>query len=76
MEVDRGLVVEDMPMAEFFRKLFQAIGPIAPELNQELRAKYGTAINKKEAEEVIEKIASGQWPVAGEEQEPILKMFG
>ncbi|OGC00116.1 hypothetical protein A2V82_16380 [candidate division KSB1 bacterium RBG_16_48_16] len=76
IEVDRGLVVENMPMAEFFRKLFQAIGPIAPELNQELRAKYGTSINKKEAEEVIEKVASGQWPVAGEEQETRLRMIG
>jgi len=69
-------------MAEFFRKLFQSTGPISTELNQELRAKYGERINKKEAEEVIEKVASGQWPsghewpVAGEEQEPILKMFG
>lgn len=76
MEVDRGLVAEDMTMAEFFRKLFQAVGPVDPEFNREMRAKYGERINKKEAEEVIERKKreiSGQ---GADDDTPAFQMVG
>lgn len=59
LEVDRGIMDRHIPIMEFFKRLRNAVGAITPEMNQELRAKYGESIDVKEAEEVIRRISEG-----------------
>ncbi len=59
MELDRAVAPARISITEFFKRLNAAIGVIAPELNEELRAKYGDSIEVKEAEEVIRRLRDG-----------------
>lgn len=60
IEVDRQITEKSISMIEFFKRLRNEIGAIAPELNRELRAKYGESIDVKEAEEVIRRLSEGE----------------
>lgn len=60
-EVSRSISSRRIPMIEFLAQLKGEIGTISPELNQELRAQYGTGIDMEEAAEVIRSIQDGRW---------------
>lgn len=60
IEVDRHITSRSISMVEFFKRLRTEIGPISPELNQSLRARYGDSIDAKEAEEVIRGLVEGE----------------
>lgn len=60
LDVPRSILNDRMPMFEFFKKLRNETGTISPELNRELRERYGESIDTKEAEEVIRRIATGE----------------
>ena len=68
LEYDKTAVSEAkyIPIYEFFKRLVNEIGQIPPELNKELRAKYGEAIEVKAAEEEMLRICqpSYQWKEA------------
>lgn len=74
-EISRGIASRKISFIELLKKIRKEINRVSPELNQELKAMYAEGIAIKEAEEVIEKVASGQWPVAGEENTG-LRMVG
>ena len=60
IEVDRAIVEKSISITRFLKELSIAIGQISPELNQELRARYGESIDKEEAERAIEDIRQGR----------------
>ncbi len=59
IEVDRKVAEKSISIIEFFKRLRNETGTISPELNRELRERYGESIDTKEAEEVIRRIAEG-----------------
>jgi len=61
IEMGRELVTPAIPITEFLKRLRAEVGRISPELNRELRAIYGEAIDAAEATQVIERIAGGEW---------------
>ncbi|HAM41252.1 MAG TPA: hypothetical protein DCP69_07905 [Candidatus Omnitrophica bacterium] len=61
IEMGREIVSRSIPITEFFKRLRDEVGRIAPDMNRELRAIYGEAIDAAEAAQVIEQIASGTW---------------
>ena len=61
-EVSRAIVKRRISMEDFLLQLKDAIGRVTPELNQALRARYGSSIEISEAEEVIRQIQEGRWP--------------
>ncbi|MCX5828734.1 MAG: hypothetical protein NTV58_12165 [Deltaproteobacteria bacterium] len=63
IEVNRGILETHISVEELLKRLFNQIGRIKPEINQGLRAQYGTSISVKEAEEVIQGIQDGTWAV-------------
>jgi len=60
IEVDRSVAEREISFTEFLKRLIQQVGPISKELNQTLRARYGSSIPLKEAEEVIRQIQEGR----------------
>lgn len=61
IEMSREVVTPAIPIAEFFKRLRSEVGRISPEMNRELRAIYGEAIDAAESAQVIERIAAGEW---------------
>lgn len=60
IEIDRQITEKSISMIEFLKRLRSAIGTITPELNRELKERYGESIDVKEAEEVIRRISEGE----------------
>ncbi|MCK9195467.1 MAG: hypothetical protein M0P16_00620 [Syntrophales bacterium] len=60
--VPRGIAARRISFVELLKLLRAEIGVITPELNRELRERYETGIEIKEAEEVIQSIQAGTWP--------------
>ncbi|TAN59827.1 transposase [bacterium] len=54
LELERPAQIARVPILEFFKELKRAIGIITPELNAELRTRYGESITRKEADEEID----------------------
>lgn len=63
--IDRPTVKQSITITRFLYELTIAIGQISPELNQELRARYGDSIEKEEAERVIASACGGRDGDAG-----------
>jgi hypothetical protein len=63
LEIDRNIVEKSIPFTEFLKRLIQQIGPISPELNQQLKAKYGDSIEISRAEEVIRQITEQRFQI-------------
>jgi hypothetical protein len=61
IEIDRN-ISREIPLGQFFKRLAEAVGMISPELNRELRKRYGSTIDISEGEEVIRSIQAGTWP--------------
>lgn len=57
IELSREIASKEIPIAEFFKRLRDAIGRITPELNRELRTKFGDTIEAKTAEALITQLA-------------------
>ena len=66
VEVERT-IEREIPFGQFLVRLKNEIGVISPELNQELRTRYGSTIQITEAEEVIRGIQEGTWPARPDE---------
>ena len=70
MRIDAIEIARDMEqgarrisITEFLKRLVREIGPITPEMNQELRAKYGESIEIEEAERAIGEMQSAKCKV-------------
>jgi transposase InsO family protein len=61
ISIDRSIVDRQIPIHELFKRLVREVGAITPELNKQLRAEYGDTISFSTAEELIDKIAAGEW---------------
>ncbi|MBI2354253.1 MAG: hypothetical protein HYV06_04340 [Deltaproteobacteria bacterium] len=62
IEVARNSGPAQIPIMELFKRLREAGTTITPALNRELRAEFGDSIEPKQAETVIEAIATGaEW---------------
>lgn len=57
--VERTVAPMRISIVEFFKELKGTIGAVPPEMNAELRAKYGETIGRKEAEEVMRRLKEG-----------------
>jgi len=60
IEIDRN-ISREIPLGQFLKRLRGAIGVIPPELNQELKDRFGATIDVSEGEEVIRSIQDGTW---------------
>ncbi|MBI5562642.1 MAG: transposase family protein, partial [Deltaproteobacteria bacterium] len=58
-ETDRPAAPARISITQFFKELKNAIGVIPAKLNEELRARYGETIDRKEAEEEIRRQRDG-----------------
>jgi len=62
IELARPSGLSQIPIIELFKRLRDAGITITPDLNRELRAEFGEAIEAKQAAEVIEAIVAGaEW---------------
>ena len=61
IEVDRSVTDREIPITEFFKRLIREVGPISKELNQRLKARYGSSIKVQEAEALLSQIQTGRW---------------
>jgi len=61
IEVNRGIMETHISFMEFKKRLHAENGRIELEMAEELRIKYETGIEVKEAEEVIRRIVDGTW---------------
>ncbi|OPY15636.1 MAG: Integrase core domain protein [Syntrophus sp. PtaB.Bin001] len=59
--VSRGIAARRISFVEFLKQLRAEIGIITPDLNRELRERYESGIDIKEAETVIRAIQEGTW---------------
>jgi hypothetical protein len=64
IEIDRN-ISRGIPLGQFLKRLKEAIGVIPPELNQELKDRFGATIDVSEGEEVIRSIQDGTWMKRG-----------
>lgn len=60
-KVSRGIASRRISIVELLKKLKDEIGVVSPALNEAIRARYGSGIEIKEAEEVIAQIQEGTW---------------
>lgn len=60
-EVSRSIGTRRISFTEFLKQLRAEIGIVAPAMNADLRARYESGIEVKEAEEVIRAISEGTW---------------
>lgn len=59
--VSRGIAARLIPFVEFLKQLRTEIGVITPDLNEDLRTRYGKGIEVREAAKVIQAIHDGTW---------------
>jgi hypothetical protein len=59
IEIDRDVTARQISFVELLKTLDRADVELTPKINQELRAKYGEAIDVKEAEDIIKAYTQG-----------------
>lgn len=64
IEIDRN-ISREIPLGQFLKRLHETIGVIPPQLNQELKDRFGATIDVSEGEEVIRSIQDGTWMKRG-----------
>jgi hypothetical protein len=62
VSVSRGIAARRISFVEFLKQLREEIGVISPELNRNMKERYGAGIEIREAEGVIQAFLDGTWP--------------